>query len=210
MSQDQDIARVAAALRAPGLKYRSFGNDPVRPENQPVAKGTVTLPVLNAEIGRDIAGPAAAEDPRLTMKLIAETLASSVPPTSGPFPAPAPAAWPLLDSLTQPPAMDEAPEAARGTLVQLFGDLAAPMPGLLPAVLPVAAAPAHPAAAGPFPSGWAPQAAAFGGPAEPPGLLPADRVTAPLAEVLQNLGRTGAAPNPAFAALRLPGSGGVR
>jgi len=30
MAMDTDVARVAAALRAPGLRYRSFGNEPVR------------------------------------------------------------------------------------------------------------------------------------------------------------------------------------
>ncbi len=30
MAQDTDVARVAAALRAPGIRYRSFGNEPVR------------------------------------------------------------------------------------------------------------------------------------------------------------------------------------
>ncbi|EFH11034.1 hypothetical protein, partial [Teichococcus cervicalis] len=32
MGQDIDVARVVAALRAPGIRYRSFGNQPVRAE----------------------------------------------------------------------------------------------------------------------------------------------------------------------------------
>jgi hypothetical protein len=42
MRQDTDVARVAAALRAPAIRYRSFGNEPVRtpvaaPEPDPYA-----------------------------------------------------------------------------------------------------------------------------------------------------------------------------
>ena len=37
MRQDTDVARMAAALRAPALKYRSFGNEPVRNAPEAVA-----------------------------------------------------------------------------------------------------------------------------------------------------------------------------
>jgi hypothetical protein len=223
MSQDEDIARVAAALRTPGLKYRNFGNEPIRP-GVPVPaaeaapeKGTVTNLVLDAALGRSFAAPTPVEEPRPTMKLIAEALSPATPAVAGPFAAPATPAWPLLDCLTQPPA---AAEPARGTLVQLFGGLSAPAAAALPvpAALPLAtfappvAAPLPaPPAAGPFPAAWAsppPAAEPAGAPGSVlPGLVPADRVTTPLAEVLQNLGRGAPAANPAFAGLRLPGHG---
>ena len=42
MGQDSDVARVAAAMNAPGFKYRSFGNEPVR--IRPGAAGTLAQP----------------------------------------------------------------------------------------------------------------------------------------------------------------------
>ncbi|TDH59442.1 hypothetical protein E2C06_27400 [Dankookia rubra] len=240
MSQDNDIARVAAALGAPGLKYRSFGNEPVRPRIPPEAKGAERNRALDATIGHDLVAPMPAEEPRPTMKMIAEALSPSAMPPAGPFPAAAAPAWPLLDALSAP-MVAETREPARGTLVQLFGDLAAPgpatpppvatlpaaslalpaaafaPPAAVPAAIPAAgalppAAPVAPAipaspAAGPFPATWAPLAPAAATPAAAPGLVPADRVTTPLAEVLQNLGRGGPAANPVFAGLRLPGNG---
>ncbi|MFC7473306.1 hypothetical protein ACFQS7_03015 [Dankookia sp. GCM10030260] len=222
MSQDEDIVRVAAALRAPGLKYRNFGNEPVRSESPAGAKGAVTIAALNTTPGRDTASPPQVEDQHPTMKLIAEALSPAAMPVAGSFQGMAPPAWPLLDALA-PPVAAEAREAARGTLVQLFGGLVAPVgPALPPPALPSSAfapaVPAGPPAApalppgGLFPTAWASQpqgmAADPAGPA--PGLVPADRVTTPLADVLQNLGRGGGATNPAFAGLRLPGAGGSR
>lgn len=204
MPQDDDITRVAAALRVPGLRYRSFGNEPVRPETVGQANGAERNAVLNAAARSDLVAPPPAEEPRHTMKLIAEAL-SPPAPVAGPFAAAAPA-WPLLEALAQPPAAAEAHEPACGTLVQLFGGLsippvAAPAPLALP---PGAFALPATAPAGPFPAAWAPAAAAA--PGHPLGLVPADRVTTPLAEVLQGLGRGGSAAGPAFAGLRLPGS----
>ena len=43
MAQDSDVARVAAAMNAPGFKYRSFGNEPVR--NRPGNTGTLAQPL---------------------------------------------------------------------------------------------------------------------------------------------------------------------
>jgi hypothetical protein len=167
------------------------------------------------------------------MRLIAEALSPAMPAAAAPLQAPAatPAAtpaWPLLDALTQPPAAAEPREPARGTLVQLFGGFTAPAatappapPAPLPTALPLAAfAPPGPQGgaalplasplpaipAGPFPAAWAPPPSAAE-PAGSPSLVPADRVTSPLTEVLQNLGRGGPAENPAFAGLRLPGNG---
>src|SRR5690348_3036336 len=122
MSQNDDVARVAQALKAPGLRYRSFGNEPVRSQNPPETNATVTITGLNATAGPEIDGPRPVEEPRPTMKLIAEALSPAAPPTvANPAPvAPAPA-WPLLDALSQPAGTAESREPPRGTLVQLFG-----------------------------------------------------------------------------------------
>jgi hypothetical protein len=231
MPQDKDIARVAAALRTPGLKYRNFGNEPVRPGapapagHAAQANAALTNLALDTALGRSFAAPTPVEEPRPTMKLIAEAISPIAPAAAGPFPAAVMPAWPLLDSLTQPPV---AAEPARGTLMQLFGGLSAPatatLPASMPASMPAPISAAPPLAAfasplpattpaGPFPAAWAlqPPAAEPAGAPEPvpsgqaaPGLVPADRVTTPLAEVLRNLGRGGPAANPAFAGLRLP------
>jgi hypothetical protein len=207
MSQDLDIARVAQALRAPGLRYRSFGNEPVRPQYPPAKNPEVTISGLDATVGRETEGPHPVEESRPTMKLIAEALSPAAPqPVANPVPAAPAPAWPLLDALNQPVEAAELREPPRGTLVQLFGSgppglpaAAPPAPPPAPPVLPSAPAPATvPLHAGPFPAKWASQ---------PPALVPAERVTAPLAELLQGLRRGSAPTNPAFAALRLPGSG---
>src|SRR3954467_8178527 len=92
MSQDDDIARVAAALRTPGLKYRNFGNEPVRQGVPAPAgdaapeKGTVTNLAFDTALGRSFAAPTPVEEPRPTMKLIAEALSPTAPAVAGPFP----------------------------------------------------------------------------------------------------------------------------
>ncbi|WP_431271081.1 hypothetical protein [Dankookia sp. P2] len=70
-----------------------------------------------------------------------------------------------------------------------------------------AASPMGAAAAGPFPANWAPPQALAAGTAAAPGLVPADRVSTPLAEVLQALGRGGPVANPALPGWQLPGRG---
>ena len=199
----------------------------------------VTISGLNAVTGQDTAGPASSEDSRPTMKLIAEALSPAAPPAAGPFQAVASPVWPLLDALAPPVGAAESREPARGTLVQLFSGMAAPLPAAPPA-FPAAAAfapsapmggamvmplPAPPGAGpfpapgllptpGPFPTHWAPPLAEPAA-ATPARLLPAEQVTASLADVFQGLGRAaapGAVPGAtrgsgAFAGLRLPGSG---
>jgi hypothetical protein len=178
----------------------------VRPEFPVAANGPLTIPAPNTIAGREIASPSQFEDTRPTMKLISEALSPTAPPVAGPFPVAASPAWPLLDALA--PAVAEMHEPVRSTLVQLFGGLAAPAPAT-----PAPAAPALPVG-GPFPAAWAPNP--YPGPAVPgaagssSGLVPADRVTTPLADVLQNLGRGVGVSNPAFAGLRLPGGSGSR
>jgi hypothetical protein len=60
MAQDSDVARVAAALKAPGLRYRSFGNEPVRAPRVDVSNVTDAYPLLGAAMeaaADDMASP---------------------------------------------------------------------------------------------------------------------------------------------------------
>lgn len=220
MSQDVDIGRVAAALKSPGLRYRTFGNEPVRPASLPATKAAVTIPAV--EMREAVAEmPRAPEGPQPTMRLIADGLSSpAVVPgflPTGVAPAAMPAAvpaWPLLDALRQPQVEPDGRSA--GTLVRLFGGLppAGPLPAPaapLPAAIPRFAAPLPPTS-GPLPP--APLSAVMEAApplASAPALVPAGQVTTPLADVFQGLARGAAAPASPFAALRLPRTGpGVR
>ncbi|MDO9708077.1 hypothetical protein [Paracraurococcus lichenis] len=148
------------------------------------------------------------------MKLLVEAMGKDAAPTAS-APAGAPdnpaQAWPLLQTLDQPPAATE-PQA--GTLVRLFGNEPAPAPQVPPIVargpVPSFMAPPPVAPAGPFGQVFgAPPQAPVPDPratAAPPALVPAERVTTPLAEILQRLARGASIPASPFAALRLPGS----
>lgn len=48
MAHDTDVARVAAALNSPGLRYRNFRNHPVRVPVQPVTNGAEPSPLPGA------------------------------------------------------------------------------------------------------------------------------------------------------------------
>jgi hypothetical protein len=48
MAQDSDVARVAAALKAPGIRYKRFGNDPIRSTAQPAENVANSSPLLEA------------------------------------------------------------------------------------------------------------------------------------------------------------------
>lgn len=215
MSMDVDISRVANTLRVPGLRYRSFGNQPVRPAAAGSANAPVIFPGLDAPTGSASAAPRPPEGASATMTLLADALSNKAPPARPPA-APGAPDWPLLDALGAPPA----PPAPRGeaTLVRLFGGQAAPVPPSPMPPSPVAAQPVPvqaPGPAAPLPAAarpggtWAvPVAAQSPGPAASPatpGLLPADQVTTPLADIFQSLAQGGAAPASPFAALRLPG-----
>ncbi|RAI59931.1 hypothetical protein [Roseicella frigidaeris] len=94
MPQDDDFARLAAALGVPGLLYRSFGNAPVRPGEA----ASPAPPALGWAMGPGRAGrPEAGAGWR-------------------PRPVAAPEAWPLLAPLFAPAAAGEAPA---GTLARL-------------------------------------------------------------------------------------------
>jgi hypothetical protein len=211
MAQDVDIARVATALNAPGLRYRSFGNEPVRAPAPPEAKGAVTISALSAEAGSTTEGLRSHQDASPTMNLIANALSGTVPippPVAGAVasgaPLAAPPTWPLLEALKQAAEQGDGDQGGRGTLVRLFGGAPAPTAAAMPT-----------ASIGPFPGSWAPASALPPGP-EAGGLaalgaattpVPAERVTLPLADVFHALARGVAAPASPFAALRLPGNG---
>ncbi|WP_171613609.1 hypothetical protein [Roseicella sp. DB1501] len=107
MAQDDDFARMAAALGVPGLRYRSFRNAPVRPGRalappEPASDlpAAPPLPVEPAWPGRPVAAVAPLPVP---MPIVAS-------------PAAAPAAWPLLEPLFAPPVAET---VAVGTLARL-------------------------------------------------------------------------------------------
>ena len=101
MAQDPDVARVAAALKAPGIRYRNFGNTPVRRPLQPVAPAADPRPEAAPAAGLAApapheapAGPAARPPDPVTLLPGFASLASLLPGLSGPAAAP-PAAGPV-------------------------------------------------------------------------------------------------------------------
>jgi len=93
MAMENDVARIRAALNTPGLKYRSFGNQPVRGEIEPMADSNAEPRPVDgsaAEVtGAQMDAPAAAasEDPNdVTQKIDWAALAAMA---AEPEPAPA-------------------------------------------------------------------------------------------------------------------------
>ncbi len=81
MARDPDVARVAAALKSPGLRYRSFGNEPVRgAASQSVDNSLDSFPLVGAAIEA-----ATAETQQFPPA--AELHASVPPPSFVPLPA---------------------------------------------------------------------------------------------------------------------------
>jgi len=218
MPHDVDIARVAAVLNAPGLRYRSFGNGSVRTPTAPPDNVTLTNTVLNGPGTPEPPAPVPFRDPSPTMTLIAEGLSGRAAQLAQPAPfaalpalAPQSAvpAWPLLEGIGRPP--EDA--SGRGTLARLFETVPAAAPSFPPAAPLAAPAAAAPAAmpgflpvAAPPPIAAPAAAAPVAPPAAVPPLVPAARVTTPLAEVFQALARGVASPQSPFSGLRLPGA----
>ena len=242
MGQEHDVARVAAALNTPGLRYRSFGNEPVRvrpvaePEPQPSPppaadeEGEALLRALETggafgampPLPEALPAPAAPAPP--VQAPAPPAAAAAPPPAPPPAPAPAPLAAPLppLDWAAAAPA---APAPSAGLLRE--GEMAlarpvAPVPAA-PAAMP-APAPAMPeagfalldaigAAPPPLPAPVRPPSATtlsllrngagtgtLAG--APPEILPASRVTVPLAEVMRLISTGGQPPASPFDAVR--------
>ncbi len=157
MAQDSDVARVAAALKAPGLRYRSFGNEPVRAPRVDVSNVTDAYPLLGAAM------EAAADDiaaPELAMPAAEPTppeppyvepappvVAAYVPP---PQPEPVAAPEPYTPPAYAPPAYAPPPMPEPAPAPPLFAQaLSQPVapPAPMPAQAPAPAAmPAPPAA----------------------------------------------------------------
>ncbi len=200
MARDSDVARVAAALRSSGFRYRSFGNEPVRGvASQSLDSSSNSFPLLGAAL------EAAAAEGRPTPPGAKPPPATTPPPSFVPLPAdfasrPSPGPVDLSYELPEParPVAPPAPPPAAPAAEMPYQPqppLAQPPPvmqgGTLAALLnDMAQAASRPAWPAPMPQA---------------GLLPAGMVTLPLAEVLRLVG--GTAPDPAspFAAFRIAG-----
>ena len=114
MGQDSDVARVAAAMNAPGFKYRSFGNEPVR--IRPGAAGTLAQPPAEMQTFPELSEPPA---PLLEVEplpaYVEEPVFEALPPPTfayetyrEPEPEPEP---PVMVAEPPPPPMPEPPPA---------------------------------------------------------------------------------------------------
>lgn len=214
MAQDSDVARVAAALKAPGFKYRSFGNEPVR--NAPVASGNVaeTYPLLGAAMESAAATPMHGASPPDDGQADPAGYAPPLMP-AGPedgHATPAPSAAPMMAPLPEPPmaAAMPAPAGFPPPPAQPFPDppraaapqMTSPPTGIFAQLQqPAGGYPAAPAAY-PAPSAW-------------PDLPPAPAEASPGSyRLLESIGRqadlnASLAPPPAFGlSAGAPGFGG--
>ena len=207
MERDSDVARVAAALKSPGLRYRSFGNEPVRgtpsqsvdtaPNSFPLVGAAMEAAAAEAKPAPPAAEPHASVPPPSFVPLPADFASRSSPgpvDLSYKLPEPArPAApTPVAEAPYRPqPPLPEPPAA----------------PFLAP---PPAPAPSH-ASSGTLATllhGMAQTVAPPGWPAAMPqtGLLPAGMVTLPLAEVMRLVGGAQLELASPFAAFRIAGN----
>ncbi|HEY8614489.1 MAG TPA: hypothetical protein VIL69_24775 [Roseomonas sp.] len=150
MRQDTDVARMAAALRTPSLKYRSFGNEPVR--KAPVPKAAAEEQAFN------ILGEALAGVGDLSPDTILNDLGPP-PPAEIPVLPARKADVPSPDHMPLQPALMSFDASARSHPAALDPNLedrrtAAPLPlpqaAAAPQPLPVAPARPRPAAAVPL------------------------------------------------------------
>ena len=166
MGQDSDVARVAAAMNAPGFKYRSFGNEPVR--IRPGATGTLAQPVVEPVpyVEDAIPPPPMAMETVATLPtpqpFVGESLAYEDVPIQRyayvefaepatviqplPEPAPPPEPVPPLEALPEPPLFSW-PEAPANPMPSLPA-----APALLPGIA-LAYSPAPRSDAVPLPGG---------------------------------------------------------
>ncbi|MBL6454952.1 hypothetical protein JMJ55_06430 [Belnapia sp. T6] len=182
MAQDSDVARVAAALKAPGIRYRSFGNDPVRGATPPADNAAGALPDHD-RVPEDAAPPApqpAAQAPQPVEPPAARAIPDRIvyaPPAMPEAPAPQPVAQPAY---AVPPQLPPSPPAPSAFVAQHQTSPAPPsftaqpyIPSAPPGYPPpqAYAAPAYPPA-GPPPS-FAPMQPAMPPPAPAPVPTPA-------------------------------------
>ncbi len=107
MGQDTDVARVAAALRSPAIRYRSFGNEPVRtplpapePDQHALLGAAMTAAAESADTPSDLPPPEAWNVPVAEAEPAPAAWAEPATTWAAPTPAPAwsesaaPPAWP--------------------------------------------------------------------------------------------------------------------
>lgn len=147
MSTEPDVARVAAAFNAPGLRYRSFGNKPVRndaPRRDLDSQAAETLLRSPAAATRLVDGAAAL--PSLGVK----QFAAAPPPIASPPIAPAPIApvpvAPVHVVMAPPPPVPPAVPAVPMAVPLSAVSLPPASPPGWPDVQPAQAMPAEPAA----------------------------------------------------------------
>jgi hypothetical protein len=163
MNQDSDVARVAAALRAPVIRYRNFGNGPTRNPPRPAsAEAEPELALPDAALAEAVE-PASRNEPLASADMAEPPLPTAEPSGS---------AQPMVGfaRVALPPEAPQAPAGARPRRCR-----AAPQP--LP--LPAASAPILSAIAAATPQ---PASAA----APTPGPVPAMPPPAPIPAGLQN------------------------
>ncbi len=95
MAQDSDVARVTAALKAPGLRYRSFSNEPVRTPRVDVGSVAETFPLFGSsmEEAAEMASPELPDREPVRAAL-------AIPPA--PLPEPEPIAAPPVVVVAEP------------------------------------------------------------------------------------------------------------
>ncbi|SDD28220.1 hypothetical protein SAMN04487779_100667 [Belnapia rosea] len=146
MGQDSDVVRVAAALKSPGIRYRSFGNEPVRGTAHPQADVSNSFPLLGAAIeaaateARSVPMPAEPSAP-----LAGGPPASFIPlpadyasrPSPGPvdlsYPVPAPAPAPRQAEAAPRPAPPQPDPSIAEAAPRPVASTPQPVPPRLPA-----------------------------------------------------------------------------
>ncbi len=129
------MARVAAAMNTPGLKYRSFGNLPVRTEpargdGAPIGPEEVLreLRAVSASLRSEESAPPA--DPASAMVPNAMAPITAVPPIDGKTLPPAPQPAPRPRAVSPPPSLAPAPRPPSEGAAPLRGPAFAPPPRL--------------------------------------------------------------------------------
>lgn len=140
MAQDSDVARVAAALKAPGLRYRSFGNEPVRSPRVDPESVAEAFPLLGAamEDAAETMPLDAPHEPAAEEAVRIPAPPALVAPEPEPMPAPLlelPPAAPVSEPVAAVQPASEAPPLFLAALSQPLPAPPAPVPPPPPAQL---------------------------------------------------------------------------
>jgi hypothetical protein len=151
MAHDSDVARVAAALKSPGIRYRNFGIDPVRAAVTQLGNAVRSVPLLGVVRDEEAGTATSREDPAVLPEThpAAEAASHAVPGMLGmAAPEPVPAMPEAVGTRPAPPAAAAAdtpaghspfgaatacPEPSFGPAPAAFPEFAAPGYGLAPA-----------------------------------------------------------------------------